>query len=205
MSETEERVPNGASGDLLLAQVREAYGRAAYTHKIHEKQADLCFQKHRRQQRLLVGLMVISSGTFLVSLLGLVLNKDLAALVTSFIALLVTAMNLVSKTFIHGEDTQKHRDVAAKLWNVRESYLSLIVDLQSGVLSVEDGRVVRERLQEQALEVYSDAPRTTSKAYKAAQTALKDREDLTFSTQEIDLLLPVALRRSEGRVVRGDE
>ncbi|RDI31853.1 hypothetical protein [Lentzea flaviverrucosa] len=69
---SEEPIPDGASGDLLLVQVREAYGRAAYTHKIHEKRADLCFQKHCRQRRLLVGLMLTSSGTFLVSLLGLV-------------------------------------------------------------------------------------------------------------------------------------
>lgn len=187
---------------MLLSQVRESYGRAAYSHKVHEKQADLCFQKHHRQQRLLVGLMVVSSGTFLASLLGLAMNKEWAALATSFIALLVTAMNLGSKTFNHGEDTQKHRDVAAKLWNLRESYLSLIVDIQSGALALDDAREVRDRLQEQALEVYGDAPRTTPKAYAAAQLALKDKEDLTFSAREIDQLLPVDLRRTGERATR---
>ncbi|WP_218920364.1 hypothetical protein [Lentzea guizhouensis] len=80
MSETERTRVNDDGRALLLSQVREMYARVAYSHKVHEKQADLCFQKHRRQQRLLVGLMVISSGTFLASLLGLVTSKEWAAL-----------------------------------------------------------------------------------------------------------------------------
>ncbi|WP_218920365.1 SLATT domain-containing protein [Lentzea guizhouensis] len=120
----------------------------------------------------------------------------------SFIALSVTAMNLGSKTFSHGEDTQKHRGIAAKLWNLRESYLSLIVDIQAGALALNEGREVRDRLQQQALEVYGDAPRTTPKAYAAAQLALKDKEDLTFSPREIDQLLPVDLRKTGERPAR---
>jgi hypothetical protein len=196
----------GISGvnNLVLAQVREAYGRVAYTHKTHEKQADLCFQKHRRQQWFLVGLTVVSSGTFLASLLGLVLDQSWSALVTSFIALAVTALNLGSKTFNFGEETQRHREVAAKMWNLRESYQSLIVDLQSEAIPLDAARAERNRLQEEAFAIYSDAPRTTGKAYVRAQEALKEREDLTFSTREIDLLLPVELRSTEEEAPNGD-
>lgn len=70
MSEAEQAPSDGRAP--LLAQIREAYGRAAYTHKTHEKQADLCFQRHRWHQRLLVTLTVISSGTFLASLLSVI-------------------------------------------------------------------------------------------------------------------------------------
>lgn len=186
--------PSPESRSLLLAQVREAYGRAAYTHKTHEKQADLSFQSHRWQQRLLIALTVISSGTFLASLLGLFLSESGAALGTSFIALLVSAINLGTKTFKYGEETQKHRNVAAKVWNLRESYQSLIVDLQSSAITVDEARVRRDSLQQEAFEIYGDAPRTTSKAYAKAQEALQENEDLTFSQREIDLLLPAELR-----------
>lgn len=197
MSDLEQPTPDGRS--LLLAQVREAYGRAVYTHKTHERQADLCFRSHRWQQRLLIGLTVVSSGTFLASLAGLFLDESWAALVTSFIALLVSAINLGTKTFKYGEDTQKHRDVAAKVWNLRESYQSLIVDLQSRAITVDEGRGQRDRLQEAAVEIYGDAPRTTSEAYALAQKALQEDEDLTFSEREIDLLLPAELRVAEER------
>ncbi|MEV0799808.1 SLATT domain-containing protein [Kribbella sp. NPDC050281] len=192
-------VDHGEARRLLLAQVREAYGRAAYTHKTHEKQADLCFESHKRQQRLLLTLAVISSGSFLASLLGLLVNESWAALGTSFIALLVTGINLGTKTFKYGEDTQKHRDVAAKVWNLRESYQSLIVDLQSNTITVDEGRARRDSLQREALATYGEAPRSTAKAYHRAQEALQRKEDLTFSTEELDLLLPAGLRSTAER------
>ena len=61
----------------------------------------------------------------------------------------------------------------------------------------DDARGRRDSLQEEAAEIYADAPRTTAKAYVMAQNALKEREDLTFSTREIDLLLPKTLRLGE--------
>lgn len=42
--------------------------------------------------------------------------------------------------------------------------------------------------------IYQDAPDTTPGAYAAAQRALKVRQEMTFSVQEIDQFLPVHLR-----------
>ena len=202
MSQAERQEPGGRM--MLVAQVREAYGRAAYTSKTQEKQADLCFQKHRTQQRVLVALTVFSSGTFLTSVTGLVLGESWAALATSFVALLVSATSLSMKTFKNGEDTQKHRDVAARVWNLRESYQSLIVDLQSEAMTIDAGRAERDRLQQEAFEIYADAPRTTPQAYSLARKALKENEELTFSGHEIDLLLPTGLRDAEKGALNGD-
>jgi hypothetical protein len=60
-----------------------------------------------------------------------------------------------------------------------------------------DGIARRNDLQEKYAAVLADAPRTTPKAYEAAQDGLKNREDLTFTEREIDLLLPVQLRQGE--------
>lgn len=179
---------------ILLAQIRETYGKVLYSHKIHEKQSDLCFRKHRQQRGWLVVLTAVSSGTFLASVVGLFITQQHAALVTSFIALLVTALNLGAKTFKYGEESQRHREVAARLWDVRESYLSLITDMMTGVLTASDARPRRDELQELAREIYSDAPRTTPKAYALAQAALKDNEELTFSEAELDAFVPEHLR-----------
>lgn len=182
---------------LLLSQIRELYGRVAYTHKTHEKQADICYRKHWRQRRGLVAMTAVSSTTFVVSLLGLAGGEQWAPLITSFIALVVTAMNLGTKNFKHGEEMQQHRDTAAKVWDVRESYLSLLVDLQGGSCSIQDGVSRRDELQERYAAVLADAPRTSPQAYVAAQDGLKNREDLTFSEGEIDQLLPAQLRRGK--------
>lgn len=124
----------------------------------------------------------------------MLLNEQWAALATSFIAVLVSASSLGDKTFKHGEEMQQHRDTAAKLWSLRESYLSLIVDLKASTTAVDEARNRRDHLQEAAEAVLADAPRTTSKAYGLAQDGLKLKEDLTFTEREIDLLLPVQLR-----------
>jgi len=142
----------------------------------------------------------VSSTAFVSSLLGLATGERWAPLVTSFIALIVTAMNLGTKTFKHGEEMQQHRDTAAKVWDVRESYLSLIVDLRAGACSIQDGIAQRNDLQERYCAILGDAPRTTPEAYEAAQDGLKNREDLTFSEKEIDQMLPVQLRRGRAAV-----
>ena len=184
----------------LLAQVREAFGRVAYTHKTHEKQADICFGKHRGQQGVLIALTAISSGTFLVAAVSQFASTTVTSLVTSTVAVLVTWVTLGARTFRFHEEAEAHRDIAARLWDVRESYVSLIADLMSGDVSDADARVRRDELQETTREVYTSAPRTTAKAYGRAQKGLKDNEELTFSSRELDLLLPETLRLNEGEV-----
>lgn len=62
-------------------------------------------------------------------------------------------------------------------------------------VSLEEIRQRRDDLQKQTFAVYEKAPQTISKAYKQAQKALKFNEELTFSEDEIDVLLPIRLRR----------
>ena len=181
----------------LLGQAREAYGRVVYSHKTHEKQADICFKRHQWQQWALVVLTTLSSGTFLAAVLDLAGSPQLAGLVTSSIALLVTGTSLGMKTFKFSDDADRHRDIAARLWDVRESYLSLIADLMSNTISLTVAGARRDQLQKDASAVYTDAPRTTPKAYSKASNGLKNNEELTFTSREIDLLLPQALRLNE--------
>lgn len=183
---------------FLLAQVRESFGRVVYSHKTHEKQADICFTKHRWQQGLLIALTAISSGTFLAAVVGLVVDPILAGLVTSFVALLVTWVSLGAKTFRFADESDAHRGIASRLWDVRESYISLIADLMAGDVSDEQARGRRDELQEAAWKAYSEAPRTSPRAFNRAQDGLKHNEEMTFAPSEIDLFLPEALRLHEG-------
>lgn len=188
-------VPEG--DHYLLAQVREAFGRVVYSHKTHEKQADICFRKHRLQQTALIVLTAVSSGTFLAAVVGALGDPVVTSLTTSFIALLVTVISLATKSFRFDEEAEAHRDVAAALWDVRESYLSLIADLMSGVTSDDGARARRDELQAATHKAYSGAPRTTVRAYARAQDGLKNNEELTFTPREIDAFLPEALRLNE--------
>jgi hypothetical protein len=190
--------PLATDQELLVAQLRELYGRLAYTHKTHEKQADIYFDAFRLQRGIKVGLTALSSGVFLASLAGVLLNAQGAALLLSFVALLLSASSWWDTTFKHGEEMQQHRDIAARLWGVRESYLSLIVDVTAASITIEEGRKERDRIQDRMEKVISEAPRTTGKAYERAQDDLKNKEGLTFAESELDLLLPERLRTGKG-------
>jgi hypothetical protein len=197
---TDENATAAGRDLYLLAQMREAFGRVAYSHKTHEKQADICFTKHRWQQGVLVALTAVSSGTFLVAVSSQFASPIVTSLITSTVAVLVTWVTLGAKTFRFHEEAGAHRDIASRLWDVRESYVSLIADLMSGEITDADARARRDGLQETSREVYSSAPRTSPKAYGRAQEGLQNNEELTFSSRELDLLLPEALRLHEGEV-----
>ena len=78
---------------------------------------------------------------------------------------------------------------------IRERYLSLLTDLRMGEKPLEMLQKERDTLLEDLHAVYSGAPSTTYQAYKKAQKALKQFEDMTFSDQEIDAFLPKELKK----------
>ena len=181
MKSNKNKAAKGESTYLILSQVRESFGRVVYSHKVHEKQADIYFCKHRWQQGILIGLTAIGSVTFLTEVVSQFANRTLASLTTSLVALLVTWASLGAKTFNYSEEAEAHRTTASQLWSIRESYISLITDLMSGHIS-------------STYAIYSTAPRTSSCAFKRAQKGLKQNEEMTFTSREIDLFLPQALR-----------
>lgn len=75
----------------------------------------------------------------------------------------------------------------------REALLSLLVDLKDG-RQVEEVRQERDRLNAALEDIYKAAPRTDSKAYAAAQKALKEAEELFFTDEELNKMLPKQLR-----------
>jgi hypothetical protein len=117
------------------------------------------------------------------------------AILSSVLGVMSLGLNLYTKNYDLGQIAQKHKDAADKLWNIRESYLSLLTDIASGSVSIDKIKSLREELQKKLATVYSGAPRTNGDAYKQAQAALKQYEDMTFSDAEIDAFLPAHLHR----------
>lgn len=177
---------------LLEDQIRECFGRVVYTHKTHEKMADLCAGVLRRFKIT----QIVLSALAACGVVSLFLTDDLVA---KAITALLSFANLVIAGYMKGFDpggtAQKHRDAAALLWNVRESYQSLLTDLRRGELSAGEASRRRDELQATVARIYEVAPHTNDKAYTKAQRALKDLEDYTFSPEEVDKFLPKSLRK----------
>ncbi len=179
---------------ILEGQLRECFGRVVYSHKTHEKCADILLSRLARIKLWQIILSAITTGGFVAAVFGAG-NVGAAAGIIVSTALLV--LNAYTKDYDLGELAQKHKQSANDLWIIREKYLSLITDLRMREKPIEKLQQVRDDLLEELHNTYSGAPSTTFQAYRKAQEALKKLEDMTFSDEEIDAFLPKALKSGE--------
>ncbi len=185
-----------AEAAALEAQIRECYGRVVYSHKAHEKCADLSLSKLSRIKLGQILLSALTTGGLIAVVLGDASVSHSSAVIAASLSTVLLALNAYMKDVDPGALSQRHKETAHQLWGIRESYLSLLTDMHTRALGLDRVRTRRDELQKELTEIYAAAPRTTLRGYKEASKALKMREDLTFSDEEIDKFLPGPLRRA---------
>jgi hypothetical protein len=183
--------------DILEAQIRECFGRVVYSHKTQEKCTDIIQSRHKCLKVTQIVLSALITTGLVVKLLG---DNQITLYISVVFSTILLVLNAYTKDYDLGEIMQKHANAANELWNVRESYLSLLVDMKSGIVSIDQIIAQRDELQNKLLNIYSGSPRTYNKAYKEASNALKLSEEMTFSDKEIDAFLPLGLRKTENTV-----
>jgi hypothetical protein len=177
----------------LESQIRECFGRVAYAHKTHEKCADRLTTRLAQIKWLQICLSAITTGGLITTIWGTPTVSHAAAIVAAIVSTILLAINAYTKDSDPGQKAEKHKEVASRLWNIRESYLSLLTDLRMG-FAPGDARTRRDDLQAHLAKIYETAPRTDAASYASAQEGLQRNEELSFSDDEIDRLLPPALR-----------
>ena len=180
------------SKQALEGQLRECFGRVVYSHKTHEKNAEIFIKRLSRIKFWQIVLSAITTGGCILVLLGAGL---IGSIIASILSALLLCLTLYIKDYNLGELAQKHKQAANDIWIIREKYESLITDLATGNKTSEAILREREILMEDLHLVYSSAPSTSYQAYREAQKALKQNEDMTFSDEEIDAFLPNELKR----------
>ena len=178
---------------ILEDQLRECFGRVVYSHKTHEKCADILLSRLSQIKLWQIILSAVTTGGCIAILFG---AGKAGVLISVIVSMSLLALNMYTKDYDLGELSEKHRRAGAKLWRIREKYFSLITDLRMGNKPIEMLQVERDYLLEELHGIYSAAPSTTHKAYKEAQKALKYSEDMTFSDEEIDAFLPDELKKN---------
>ena len=178
--------------NVLEGQLRECYGRVVYSHKTHEKCADILLEWQGQIKLAQIIISAVVTGGIVSTFFD---AGKVGAAISAVLSTGLLALNAYTKDYDLGEIAQKHRQAGAELWIVREKYLSLLTDIRSGDVSLESIRARRDALLDELHAVYVGAPSTNFKAYSRAQESLKKLEDMTFSDEEIDAFLPKELKR----------
>lgn len=178
---------------ILEGQIRECYGRVVYSHKTHEKCSDILLTRLSNIKLWQIILSALTTGGFISTFFG---AGEIGTGLGVVVSTLLLVLNAYTKNYDLGELAQKHKQAANEIWLIREKYLSLLTDLAMNEKPIEQLQSERDALLENLHSVYSGSPSTTFEAYKKAQDALKTKEDMTFSDEEIDTFLPKELKRS---------
>jgi hypothetical protein len=164
-----------------------------YTHKTHEKCADVLKKRSDFMKLAEILLSAATTTSILVVLLGAGKTFQFIAALCSTILLGIT---LYSKDFNLLAIAEKHKQAALNILEIREKLLSLLVDIHIDNKEIEQLQKIRDELNEQLINTYRGAPKTINKAYQIASKALQKNEEFTFSDTEIDKFLPQSLRRN---------
>lgn len=188
-------IPDNNERYVLESQIRECFGRCAYTHKTHEKMAERESASLKLTKWTQIVLSALTSG----GAVGTIFDQDSHFFLygTAVLSILTLVLNSYVTDLDPGQAAQKHREAASDIWMVRESYLSLLADIRDPSITLMVIRERRDALQDQLRKIYGGAPHTDGAAYLKAQKALKDNEELTFSDAEIDAFLPEPLKRKK--------
>jgi hypothetical protein len=186
--------PTDPERSVLESQIRECYGRVAYTHKTQEKMAERRAASLRHVKWIQITLSALTTG----GAVGVIFSKEtlLFSYATAILSFATLLLNSYMKDLDPGAAAQKHREAASDIWNMREAYMSLLADIRDGSIPLDALRKRRDELQAQLHRIYRIAPHTDGTAYGQAQDALKNQEELTFSDAEIDAFLPGPLKRT---------
>ncbi|MBX9779267.1 MAG: SLATT domain-containing protein [Chitinophagaceae bacterium] len=177
---------------LLESQIREIYGRVVYTHKTHEKCADVLKERSDYLKFAEIFLSAATTTSILVVVFG---DGKAFQFLGALFSTILLGLTLYSKDFNLLAIAEKHKQAALNILEVREKLLSLLIDIRIGNIQIEILQQRRNELNEELLNTYRGAPKTINKAYKIASKALKENEEFTFSDEEIDKFLPESLRR----------
>jgi len=97
---------------ILEAQIRECFGRVVYSHKTHEKCADILLSRLSKIKLWQIILSAITTGGFIATLFDTSKIGTIAGIIISSSLLI---LNAYTKNYDLGELAQKHKQAANDL------------------------------------------------------------------------------------------
>lgn len=181
----------------LYKQIVGRYIKVVWSHKIHECQACIYYERAERVQMwisILTGLTATGTVAALIPFSCAGIDK-VAVWLTAIFALALSYFNYRYKDGILEKKMEENKAYAAKLHHLRNLYESLMTDVMSEIIDVSTIMQRRDELEQKENELYSQkTPIASSEAVKNAAKALKGNQDSTTTEEEEQLILPDYLK-----------
>lgn len=181
--------------DLRQEVIKKLYNSIVWTHKIHEKQAEIYYSNYKKLFWLELGLSIITSFGVLSLIQELFPEYQRIILIVSGIAsVLVTAVTIVGEGKNFNKQAIIHKEFAVKFLKVRDSLFHLLFDFEANDKHIDYIRFEFEKINSLAHALYEVAPQTTPKALELAKIALISENESSYSEEEANRFLPGALQ-----------
>jgi hypothetical protein len=188
-----EQTSQTSDRNQLKNQIKEAYGRVVYSYTTHCKETKTI----RLKNNLIKWSLIVLSSLTVCGLLPVIFDYNAKAfsIVSAILAFFSACLSSFSKSANYDNCISSHEETAHELWLIREEYLSLLIDFDS--LSNESIIAKRNALCSKLDIIYKHELPVSDSSYHKAQKALKENEEQFFSDDELNKMLPKALRSKD--------
>lgn len=177
---------------ILEDIARNLYVNVFWTHKIHEKQAEIyecCYG-------WLKGINTFFAALTSAGVIALIFKDPIGLKVASAVcAFVTTALSAFLAAFNFKAMATANKTSAVKLVGLRDELLTILAKIKYMKQDIPELMQEFESIQKRVHEVYELASKTTKCAVKKADSAIKESKDGTYTDAEIDALLPDSLKR----------
>jgi hypothetical protein len=183
-------VTNQADLDLVHATARETYGRAVWTHKVHEVERERFTKK---SGWLSFANIIVAAATTAFAVASPFMEHSRGIFLTALFAAINVCLVVAQASLNYPEKESQQRTAAKELLCLRDELQLLIMNC---LMSNADPAVLRKSLECITRELgraYKFMPNTSQGANSETGKRLHAGE-MTFSDEEIDSFLPVRLR-----------
>lgn len=181
--------------ETLNDNVRKTFAGIVWTHKIHEKQADIYYKKSEFMKNAGV---ITSALTYAGVSSAIFVDQSWVKITSVLVSFISTAINLYLKSNDLNARIQSHKKTAVELLELKDEFESLLMHIKNSANhSIADLEKTYNELKSKKNKIYKNAPITTEKAVKLAKQALNISKDNKFSDEEIDGFLPSSLHKEK--------
>lgn len=171
--------------------IGDTISSVTWTHKIHEKQADIYSRKHFIVTIVNIFVSALSTGCITWTLTNDSLLFKSLAIISSVITLSITALDFYFPT---KQLSENHKKTAISLLLKREQFKYLLYKTKYRNCDQSKLEEDFEKLKQDLHSIYSNAPITTADALEAAAVALLNSKDSEFDRNKINEFLPDSLK-----------